>query len=126
MGHTLDGADTLALILSLIPTLLLAVLFVFGVVRSGGVPRILLAIWVLLSTVTSVLNIVGAALAWHMSYPGFGAAVSVTGFVSSILLAVALIIGRPGYRGAPPAYGAPMNHPGPPPYGQPYGPQGRP
>ena len=108
-------------------------LFVVGVIRSRGIARILLAVWVVVSAISTVINIVAPQLVDGIGISGFGIISFGVNFIGTVLLAIALILGRPGYHGeddrprypgAPTVYGQ-QNHPGiaqPGQYGdQPYG-----
>ena len=97
----------------IIPALLLA-LFIVGVVRSGGVPRILLAVAAVTNGIGVLLGLFGHQISQSIGFAWYGMIVGVPNIVSGICTAVALIIGRPGVPtqptnpgGYPPASGYP-------------------
>ena len=88
----------------LLPTLIFQsvffALYIVGVVRSRGPARILLAAWVVVSAITFVLNFFVVPMLFNsMGAVSTSVLLSLVNAVGSILLGVALIIGRPGYRG---------------------------
>lgn len=102
-----------------LPVLLL-VLFIVGVVRSGGVPRILLAVAAMASGISIVLIPFAPQVADSIGFAGYGMLAAVPNVVSGICTGVALIIGRPGVPtqpsnlgGYPPATGYPGYPPAP-------------
>lgn len=110
---------------SYLPTLLMQLVFlalyIVGVVRSRGVARILLAVWVAVTAISTVLStVLLPVITEAVGFPGYGLIFGIISALGSILLGVALIIGRPGYRGEDdrPVYGQPGPYP---PQGGPYG-----
>lgn len=79
--------------------LILLALYIVGVVRSRGAARVLLAVWVALTAGGIVLSIMLEQLIVSLSVSGYSLLVGIVNFVGSAVLGVALIIGRPGYRG---------------------------
>ncbi|AQP48593.1 hypothetical protein BW730_14880 [Tessaracoccus aquimaris] len=95
------------LLLFLVPQVAMLALYIVGVIRSAGVARILLAIWVVIHF-ASTLFIVFVPGPLHPTDTVYILLNSGLGAVGSILLALALILGRPGYRGDPqPGYASP-------------------
>ena len=88
----------------IIPALLLA-LFIVGVVRSGGVPRILLAVAAVTNGIGVLLGLFGHQISQSIGFAWYGMIVGVPNIVSGICTAVALIIGRPGVAKQQPNYG---------------------
>ena len=88
----------------IIPALLLA-LFIVGVVRSGGVPRILLAVAAVANGIGVLLGLFGHQISHSIGFAWYGMIVGVPNIVSGICTAVALIIGRPGVAKQQPNYG---------------------
>jgi len=104
----------------LLPSVVSLALFVVGVVLSRGVARILLAAWVAIQAVSVAVTLLAPNLVDALGIAGWGVLNALITFGGSLLLGVALIVGRPGYRGedAP----VPTGYPG---YPQaPTGPQG--
>lgn len=107
----------------LILQVLMVALYVVAVVRSRGVARILLAIWAALSLVMVVLSVISAPIVNAIGVSMFSLLFTGLNFVGSVLLGVAILLGRPGvyqpdatqyfYAGPPPVYG----QPGPSPIG---------
>lgn len=89
--------------LSLLPTILAEVLFValfiVAAVRSRGVARILLSIWIVTSTVGAILSILAPYLFGSLGITGPSFVLWLLGMLNAVLLGLVLIIGRPGYRG---------------------------
>ena len=95
------------LLLFLVPQVAMLALYVVGVIRSAGVARILLAIWVVIHFVSTLLFVFLPG-AMHPTHTVYILLTTGLGSIGSILLALALILGRPGYRGDPqPGYGSP-------------------
>lgn len=90
----MDAAYVLSILLFQLPCF---ALFVVGVVRSRGVARILLGVWLGLSAVSLVLSVATPALFGALGPSGFGLVSGIVNLAASALLGVALIIGRPGY-----------------------------
>lgn len=107
--------------LNLLPTILAEVLFValfiVAAVRSRGVARILLSIWIVTSTVGAILSILAPYLFGSLGYAGPSFVLGLLGMLNAVLLGLVLIIGRPGYRGEDDRRSYP---------GQPYPPAGYP
>ncbi|SHI44486.1 hypothetical protein SAMN02745244_00361 [Tessaracoccus bendigoensis DSM 12906] len=89
----------LELIPLLATQLILLALYIVGVVRSRGAARVLLAVWVGLTAGGIVLSVMLEQLIVSLSISGYSLLVGIVNFVGSAVLGVALIIGRPGYRG---------------------------
>lgn len=106
-------ASVLPLLVFQLPCL---ALYVVGVVRSRGVARILLAIWLGLSFVALALTLAMGSLVAGLGLSGFALLTGAVNLIGSLLLGIALIIGRPGYES-----GVPRAWPGP---GMPTGNQG--
>ena len=73
-------------------------LFIVGVVRSRGVARILLAVWVAISVIGTVLTLLAPGFIQRMGVQAYGLIAGTVNLIGSALLGVALIIGRPGHR----------------------------
>lgn len=73
-------------------------LFILGVVRSRGVARILLAIWVAISVLGTVLTVLAPGIVDRMGVQAYALIAGTVNLIGSALLGVALIIGRPGHR----------------------------
>lgn len=82
-----------------IPSVISLGLFIAGVVLSRGVARVLLAAWVVIQAVSIVVTLLAPNLIDTLGIAGWGLLNALITFGGSLLLGLALIIGRPGYRG---------------------------
>ena len=74
-------------------------LFIVGVVLSRGPARVLLAAWVVVHALSIGLTVVAPQLVGAVGIGAWSLTNALIGFGGSLLLGIALIVGRPGHRG---------------------------